>query len=114
VLGPDDRLESLPVQLIRRQGDEVLLRGDGLEGREVVVGRTPLLGSGVRVRPLRFEAGVDPGMVELTDEKRAELVAQVEANSAMPPKEKTQVLTRLREARVPTSLVRSIETRAGG
>ncbi|WP_209598682.1 HlyD family efflux transporter periplasmic adaptor subunit [Ruegeria sp. HKCCSP351] len=114
VLGPDDRLESLPVQLIRRQGDEVLLRGDGLEGREVVVGRTPLLGSGVRVRPLRLEAGADPGMVELTDEKRAELVAQVEANSAMPPKEKTQVLTRLREARVPTSLVRSIETRAGG
>ena len=52
VLGPDDRLETLPVQLIRRQGDEVLLRGEGLEGREVVIGRTPLLGTGVRVRPL--------------------------------------------------------------
>ncbi|WP_298850918.1 HlyD family efflux transporter periplasmic adaptor subunit [uncultured Ruegeria sp.] len=114
VLGPDDRLESLPVQLIRRQGDEVLLRGDGLEGREVVIGRTPLLGSGVRVRPQRLEAGADPGMVELSDAKRAELVARVEANEAMPQTEKTQVLGQLQEARVPTALVRRIETRAGG
>lgn len=53
VLGPDNRLEVLPVQLIRRQDDEVLLRGGGLEGREVVIGRTPLLGAGVRVRPIR-------------------------------------------------------------
>ena len=114
VLGSDDRLESLPVQLVRRQGDEVLLRGDGLEGREVVIGRTPLLGSGVRVRPLRLEAGAAPGMVELSDAKRAELVARVEASETMPQDEKTQVLGQLREARVPSSLVRRIETKAGG
>ena len=53
VLGPDDRLRSLPVTLVRRQGDTVLLRGDGLAGQEVVIGRTPLLGPGIRVRPIR-------------------------------------------------------------
>ncbi len=117
VLGPDDRLEPLPVQLIRRQGDEVLLRGAGLAGREVVIGRTPLLGSGVRVRPLRVEASVDgdPGMVELSDEKRAQLVAQVEASQRMPQDVKDQVLGQLREARVPAALLRRLdETRAGG
>ena len=116
VLGPDDRLEALPVQLIRRQGDEVLLRGEGLVGREVVIGRTPLLGSGVRVRPLRIEAnaGAEPDMVELSDEMRAQLVAQVEASERMPKDVKARVLGQLSEARVPASLVRSIESRAGG
>lgn len=112
VLGTDDRLEALPVQLIRRQGDEVLLRGEGLEGREVVVGRTPLLGPGVQVRPLRTEASAS--MVELTDTQRAELMAQVEASDGMPPDEKTRMLGQLEEARVPASLVRRIENRAGG
>ncbi len=114
VLGADDRLEVLPVQLIRRQGDEVLLRGEGLEGREVVIGRTPLLGSGVRVRPLRAEASADPELVELTDAKRAELITHVEASEDMPEAEKTRMLGQLEEAKVPASLVRRIENRAGG
>lgn len=116
VLGSDDRLEPLQVQLIRRQGDEVLLRGEGLEGREVVIGRTPLLGSGVRVRPLRVEASAEapPEMVELTDEHRAKLVAQVESSSRMPQAVKDRVLGQLSEASVPASLVRRLENRAGG
>ncbi len=114
VLGADDRLEVLPVQLIRRQGDEVLLRGEGLEGREVVIGRTPLLGSGVRVRPLRPEASADPDLVELTDAKRAELITHVEAREDMPEAEKTRMLGQLEEAKVPASLVRRIENLAGG
>ncbi len=116
VLGEGDRLEALPVQLIRRQGDEVLLRGEGLEGREVVVGRTPLLGAGVRVRPLRVEAnaGATAEMVELTEEKRAQLMAQVEASDRMPEDVKDRVLGQLREATVPASLVRRLENRAGG
>ncbi len=116
VLGPDDRLEPLPVQLVRRQGDEVLLRGEGLAGREVVVGRTPLLGSGVRVRPIRVEASaeVEPDLVELTDEHRARLVAQVEASEQMPQAVKDRVLGQLGEQSVPASLVRRLENRAGG
>ncbi|WP_170402868.1 efflux RND transporter periplasmic adaptor subunit [Ruegeria arenilitoris] len=116
VLGADDRLEALPVQLIRRQGDEVLLRGQGLVGREVVIGRTPLLGGGVRVRPLRDEAnaGADPGMVELSDEQRAQLVAQVEASEQMSNEAKASALSQLSAPKVPASLVRSIENRAGG
>ena len=116
VLGSDDRLETLPVELVRRQGDEVLLRGAGLAGREVVIGRTPLLGTGVRVRPVRIEdsAAIEPDMVDLTDEHRARLVAQVEASDRMPQDVKTRVLGQLSEAKVPASLLRRLETRAGG
>jgi multidrug efflux pump subunit AcrA (membrane-fusion protein) len=53
VLGAGDRLEVLPVTLIRRQGNDILVQGEGLEGREVVVERSPLLGAGIGVRPLR-------------------------------------------------------------
>ncbi|TDE39870.1 efflux RND transporter periplasmic adaptor subunit [Antarcticimicrobium sediminis] len=117
VLGAEDRLESLPVELVRRQGDDVLLRGAGLAGREVVIGRTPLLGAGIRVRPLREEAQAIPSeaaMLDLSDERRARLVALVEANTGMPKEMKVRVLAQLGGAQVPAQLVERIESRMGG
>ncbi|UWQ42148.1 efflux RND transporter periplasmic adaptor subunit [Leisingera aquaemixtae] len=116
VLGEEGRLEALPVELVRRQGDDVLIRGAGLEGREIVTGRTPLLGAGIKVRPLRQGAGVQalPELIELSDERRARLVAFVEGSSAMPTEVKAQMLRQLAEARVPAQLVTRIESRMGG
>ncbi len=117
VLGPEDRLEALDVELVRRQGDDVLLRGAGLNGRDVVTGRTPLLGSGIRVRPLRSTPEAqdpEPEMVELTQERRARLVAFVEGNRRMPKEDKARVLNTLDNPRVPAHLVRRIESRMGG
>lgn len=117
VLGAEDRLESLPVELVRRQGDDVLLRGAGLEGREVVIGRTPLLGAGIKVRPLREEAQAMPtevAMLELSEERRARLVAFVEGNTRMPAEMKARVLAQLGGAQVPAQLVERIESRMGG
>lgn len=119
VLGENDRLESLNVELVRRQGDEVLLRGAGLEGREVVVGRTPLLGAGIRVRPLRQEPQAQaqmtkPDMVELTEERRASLIAFVEANNMISAEMKASILTALGNPQVPIRLVDRLEARMGG
>ncbi|UWQ54543.1 efflux RND transporter periplasmic adaptor subunit [Leisingera caerulea] len=116
VLGEDNRLQALPVELVRRQGDDVLIRGAGLEGREIVTGRTPLLGAGIKVRPLRRDAGVQalPELIELSDERRARLVAFVEGSSAMPSEMKAKMLQQLAEARVPAQLVSRIESRMGG
>ncbi|UWQ63298.1 efflux RND transporter periplasmic adaptor subunit [Leisingera caerulea] len=116
VLGEDNRLQALPVELVRRQGDNVLIRGAGLEGREIVTGRTPLLGAGIKVRPLRRDAGVQalPELIELSDERRARLVAFVEGSSAMPSEMKAKMLQQLAEARVPAQLVSRIESRMGG
>lgn len=116
VLGPDNRLEALQVRLVRRQGDDVLVRGDGLEGRDVVVGRTPLLGAGIRVRPLRDQAQAEPGqaMLELSEDRRARLVALVQGNNRMPAEAKARVLVQLGENRVPAGLVQRIESRIGG
>lgn len=118
VLGAQDRLEALPVELLRRQGDDVLIRGAGLAGRQVVIGRTPLLGAGIRVRPLRqgadLEAAQTPEMIELSDERRAALVTLVEDNPRMPDAVKERLLGQLAEAAVPARLVDRIEARKGG
>ena len=116
VLGDGDRLEALKVELVRRQGDDVLVRGAGLAGREVVAGRTPLLGAGIRVRPLRDEvsAAPDAAMLELTDARRARLVAFVQGSSRMADEEKAEVLEQLTGAQVPARLVQRIEARIGG
>ncbi|MDP2738803.1 MAG: efflux transporter periplasmic adaptor subunit [Pseudorhodobacter sp.] len=63
VLGADDRLEEFATEVLRRQGDEVIVRAAALDGREVVAARSPLLGAGLKVRPLRSggaEAAVPP------------------------------------------------------
>lgn len=121
VLAEGDRLESLPVQLVRRQGDDVLLRGPGLAGREVVVGRTPLLGAGILVRPLRpapedgsAMAIQEPEMLELTAERRARLVEFVQGNNRMPAEAKARVLSQLGDDKVSSQLVERIESRIGG
>jgi multidrug efflux pump subunit AcrA (membrane-fusion protein) len=116
VLGSEDRLETIDVELIRRQGDDILVRGRGLEGRDVVEARSPLLGAGIVVKPLRGvnEIPAAPTMVELTDERRAKLVAFIEGNTRMPAAAKARVLAQLGKAQVPTSMVERIEGRMGG
>ncbi len=116
VLVDGDRLEALTVKLVRRQGDDVLVRGAGLAGREVVEARSPLLGAGIAVKPLRGEAVVPapPAMLELSAERRAKLVAFVEGNTRMPEAAKARVLARLAEPTVPAQMVERIESRMGG
>ena len=48
----DGRLQSIDVELVRRQGDDVLIKSDGLDGKQIVAERTPLLGAGIGVRVL--------------------------------------------------------------
>ena len=52
-LGAEERLEEVAVRVLRRQGDGVVIEAGALEGREVVAERSPLLGAGIRVRPVR-------------------------------------------------------------
>lgn len=122
VLGENDRLDVLSVTLMRRQGNDILVRGEALEGREVVVERSPLLGAGIRVSPLRGPDKEDqadamqtrPDLLELTSERRARLITFVEANDRMPDDVRTRLLTQLQADRVPADVVQRLEQRIGG
>ena len=117
VLGEGDRLEAIEVRLIRRQGDDVLVRAPDLTGREVVTERSPLLGAGITVRPLRAtseDAAEEPELLELSAERRARLMAFVEQNKMMPSDVRTRLLTRLQQDKVPAAMVERLESRMGG
>ncbi len=126
-LTEDDRLEEIKVTLLRRQGDHVLiagqeLSGPGLAGREIVSERSPLLGAGIKIKPIRPEGAAGtgvadaaaPAMIALTPQRRAELVAFVEGNQRMPAEAKARILSQLNEDQVPAQVVERLESRMGG
>ncbi len=135
VLGPGDRLDEVQVTVLRRQGDAVIIDAAAVAGREVVAERSPLLGAGIKVKPVRpaaaagdqaavdvaadaapvaFVPPVAPEMVELSPERRAELIAFVEANTRMPTDAKAQVLEQLAQERVPVQVIDRLTSRMGG
>lgn len=123
VLGADDRLEEASVTVARRDGDSVLVLAGDLAGREVVAARTPALGAGVKVDPLRPETETSEAAetadaeadatIALDPDRRARLIAFVEGGP-MPPDVKERLLARLSADRVPVAMVERIEGRMGG
>lgn len=117
VLGAEDRLEEIEVKLLRKQGDDVIVRAAALIGRDVVEARSPLLGAGIKVNPLRRGgvAEVKPKeMIALTGERRAALVEFISGNTRLPKAAKDRIMKRLNEEKVPLELVTRIEARMGG
>jgi hypothetical protein len=118
VVGEEERLAEASVELLRRQGNDVIVRAVDLYGREIVAERSPLLGAGIRVRPVRPEAQgaapAEPEMVELDPERRARLVAFIEGNRFMPADAKARVLAQLEQDLVPAQVIERIESRMGG
>jgi RND family efflux transporter MFP subunit len=116
VLGEGERLDLAEVEVLRRQGDDVLVRAQGLGGREVVADRNPLLGEGIRVRPIRADAEVPdaPETVRLDAARRAALVAFVQGNQRMPEDVKARLLKTLEQDEVPLQTVERLEGRMGG
>lgn len=117
VVGTDDRLEEVIVDVLRSQGNDVIIRVGALAGREIATERSVLLGDGIRIRPVRQDsARADPpaAMISLTEERRAELIAFVEANDRMPAEAKARVLEQLRSQQVPAQVIERLESRMGG
>jgi multidrug efflux pump subunit AcrA (membrane-fusion protein) len=120
-LDEDGRLEPLAVTLLRRQGDDVLVRATEtaapLAGRQIVTQRSPLLGAGIKARPLGADAAApqeSSEMLDLNEERRARLIAYVTGDHDMPDAARARVLVQLAQARVPAGLVQRLETRMGG
>jgi len=120
LIGDEDRLEQVSVEVLRKQDDDVLVQAQAIVGRDVVAERSPLFGSGIKVKPIRVdgiavsEPAPEPEMLELTQERRAKLIAFVESNQRMPKEAKARVLSQLAKDKVPARTVERIESRMGG
>ena len=80
--------------------------------------RTPVLGDGIRINPIReAESGEAPPeapqTIALDPERRARLIAFVEANGYIPADVKANMLNQLSQDEVPAQMVARIESRMG-
>jgi multidrug efflux pump subunit AcrA (membrane-fusion protein) len=118
VLAEGDRLESALVELVRRQGNDIIVRVGALAGREVVAEIGPMLGAGILVNPIRrgedgAEATPDaPEQITLDPARRAALVALVEANNSIPDQARARILAQLEQEQVPARMIERLESGA--
>lgn len=116
LLTNEDRLESAQVTLLRRQGDDVLIRAADLDGREAITKRSPVLGEGIRVRPVRdgkLTQEAKPEMVALDPARIAMLRSFVESNTRMPAPARERILRQLDEGELPAETLARLEKRMG-
>ena len=117
-IGEEGRLQSKVIEVVRRQGNDVLVRGRGLAGKEVVSELTPVLGAGIKVKAVKRDGLNDvpkaPETVELSPERRARLISAIENNAYIPEDAKTRILKQLKMEKVPKRVVERIESRMGG
>ncbi|EYD70917.1 efflux RND transporter periplasmic adaptor subunit [Limimaricola hongkongensis] len=131
----EGQLRAVPVALLRRQGHEVLLRAEGLDGAEVVATRTPLLGDGVKARSASDAPDAAPPagrdgaqasgrgaaetreteeMIALDAARRARLRSFLRDDAALPEARRAALLDQIEAERVPAALVARLEQRMGG
>jgi hypothetical protein len=66
------------------------------------------------MRPEATDASAVPRNLKLSDERRAQLVALVQANTSLPDDAKSRMLAQLAKPHVPAQVVARIESRMGG
>ena len=115
LIGEDDRLEQITVTVLRKQGDDVIVRAPQVVGRDVVAERSPLLGAGIKVKVVHpGDTQEDAALLDLSEERRAALIAFVKGNAQMPEAAKAKVLAQLAKDKVPARTVERIEAKMGG
>ncbi|PVA07339.1 efflux RND transporter periplasmic adaptor subunit [Thalassorhabdomicrobium marinisediminis] len=121
MLDPDNRLIEVAVDLLRRQGNDVIIRAPRLYGKQIVAERSPLLGAGIAVQPIDAAAAAPPDaadpadaprMVTLDPDRRAGMIAFVQS-APMPDPVKTRLLDQLQQDEVPWDVVARLEARMG-
>ena len=120
ILGENERLEEIPVTVLRRQGDVMIVK-DIPFGREYITERVAQLGSGIQVRPLRpgdaeetpaiSVAPAAPEMIVLDKERRARLIASIQENQRMPEDAKARLLEQLNAPEIAREVVERLESR---
>ena len=116
VLDAENRLSEVSVDVLRRQGNDVIIRAPALFGQQIVAERSPLLGAGIAVQPIDPNAQAvvpeAPEMIALDADRRARLITFVE-ESRMPPPVKARILEQLAQDEVPSDVITRLEDRMG-
>ena len=124
ILAENGRLKELEVELLRRQGDSLIIK-DAPSGIEYVIRRTPQLGEDLKIDPIRkgdIEKAKESNgklleikeeFIELDDQKRQYYIQKIKENKWMPDTAKARMLGALSEEKVSKKLIDRLEQRIG-
>jgi len=113
LVNAENRLEDASVEILRKSGNDLIVRAPALEGRQLVMARAPQLGEGIRVTP-RSPGGPAieaQKMVKLDPERRAKILAALNANTRIPESVRDRLIKQFEKDEVPEAVVERVESR---
>ncbi|TNE68714.1 MAG: hypothetical protein EP336_04465 [Rhodobacteraceae bacterium] len=128
LIGAANRLEEVPVTLLRHQGDDLIV-ADVPFGRQYVTARALQLGPGIVVTPVVPALATETApsatpatpapapaadTIALDNTRRAAIIAFIEASDKMKPEKKAQFLEELSRPEVPRATVEKFEAMIAG
>ena len=117
ILSDEDRLQEVNVNILRRQGEKVIVSA-APAGAEYVMQRSPQLGVGLKVKPLRAsdlnddktsKPDGDKNFVDLDEKKMKELVEFVKSMDRMPENVKDRLIKEISSGKVRQKTLRRLE-----
>ncbi len=117
VLSGEDRLQEVNVSILRRQGEKVIVSG-APEGAEYVMQRSPQLGRGLKVKPLRasdLKNGKVPKssdaetVVKLDQKKINKLLEFLKSMDRMPENVKDRLIKEINSGKMRSKTLRRLE-----
>jgi hypothetical protein len=117
VVGEDNRLSAANVEILRKQGDNLIVRARGLSGQRIVAQRAPQLGAGILIVPRDPNAKLgdkpkEPEGVKLTAEQQAKMIEFVKGGP-MPDGVKKRMLKQIETGTVPQRMFDRITSNMG-
>ena len=129
LIGDDNRLEEFQATPVRNQGDTLVVTGVPF-GRQYVLARALQLGDGIQVTPVEVAAASEtpadapaateaaapaaPATIALDEDRRAAIIAFINASENMKPEMRDKFLAELAEPEVPLATVEKFESKIAG
>ncbi|MCO4823712.1 MAG: HlyD family efflux transporter periplasmic adaptor subunit [Amylibacter sp.] len=113
IVGDENRLENATVEILRKSGNDLIVRADDIAGRQLVLARAPQLGEGIRVNP-RAPGGPAieaKKMVKLDADRRDKILTALKANKRLPEAVRDRLIKQFGQDEVPADALERVESR---
>ena len=121
ILDEDNRLKEIEVTILRRQGNEVIVSGAPTE-KEYVMQRSPQLGNGLKIKPLRkkdreisnsVNLSKNNELVTISSEKQKKLINILDKLDRMPKSVKDRLYEEINSGKIKAKTLKKLEKNMG-
>ena len=121
ILEEDNRLKEIEVTILRRQGNEVIVSGAPTD-KEYVMQRSPQLGNGLKIKPLRkkdreisnsVNLSKNNELVTISPEKQKKLIKFLDNMDRMPKSVKDRLYEEINSGKIKAKTLKRLEKNMG-